>query len=169
VLGVAHVDLAPLATGACAILASSYAEQMLFAGVQLSAFAVPLVGAVAGSTLTLVLPLVFFTQALIDAKQRGLLEYGSFAAEYTRAFGEKWVHRKQTDHGHLLGSADIQSLADLGNSYGLIRNMTIVPIARSQMVLLAAAAALPFAPLLALAFPLDQLIINSVKSVLSIP
>jgi hypothetical protein len=169
VLGVAHVDLAPLAFGASAILSSSYAEQMLFAGVALSTFVVSLVASVVGSTLTLVLPLVFFMPQLVDTRQRALLEYGGLAAEYTRAFGEKWVQGQRPAGEHLLGSADIQSLADLAASYHIIRSMMIVPMARYQMMLLAGAAILPFAPLLLLAFPLDELIINSVKSVLSIP
>jgi hypothetical protein len=169
VLGVAHVDLAPLALGAAAILSSSYAEQMVFAGTPLTSFAVSLVAAVVGSTLTLVMPLVCFMPQLVDTRQRALLEYGSLAAEYTRAFGEKWVQGARPAGEHLLGSADIQSLADLAGSYDIIRKMMIVPIARYQMVLLASAATLPFVPLLLIALPFDQLIINSVKSLLSIP
>lgn len=167
VLGVAHVDLAPLAVGASAILSSSYAEQMLFAGAAPATFAVSLTAAIVGTTLALVLPLALFTPQLIDAKQRALLDYGDLAAEYTRAFASKWVYSTRR-HDDLLGTADVQSLADLGGSFELIRSMTILPISRSQILLLAGAAALPFAPLVLLAFPVDQLIIDSLKSLLSI-
>jgi hypothetical protein len=167
VLGVAHVDLAPLAVGASAILSSSYAEQMLFAGAAPATFAVSLTAIIVGATLALVLPLALFTPQLIDTKQRALLDYGDLAAEYTRAFASKWVDTTRR-HDDLLGTADIQSLADLGGSFELIRSMTILPISRSQIGLLAGAAALPFAPLILLAFPIDQLIINSLKSLLSI-
>lgn len=50
----------------------------------------------------------------------------------------------------------------------LIRSTTIIPIARSQLLLLTGSAALPFAPLILLAFPLGQLIIDSFKAVLNV-
>ena len=46
--------------------------------------------------------------------------------------------------------------------------MTVLPIATFQILLLAGAAALPFVPLVFLAFPLDQLIIDSFKAVLNV-
>jgi hypothetical protein len=167
-LGVAHVDLSPFSFAACAVLSSSYAEQMLFAGVPPAAFAVSLTAAVIGSTLTLIAPLAFFTPKLIDAKQRALLEYGTLAASYTRAFAAKWLPTDPPPDEPLLGTPDLQSLADLGSSYDLIRQMTIVPIAKYQILLIAGASALPFAPLVLVAFPLDQLIIDSLKAVLKV-
>ena len=168
VLGVAHVDLAPLSFAASAVLSANYAEQMIFAGVAPAAFAVPLTGAVLGSTLALIAPLVFFTPKLINAKQRALLEYGTLAARYTRAFAAKWLPTDPPPDEPILGTADLQSLADLGGSFDLIRNMTVIPIAKSQILLLAGAAALPFVPLLLVVFPLDQLIIDSMKAVLNV-
>ena len=167
-LGVAHVDLSPFSFAVCAVLSASYAEQMLFAGVPPAAFAVSLTAAVVGSTLTLIAPLVFFTPKLIEAKQRALLEYGTLAATYTRAFAAKWLPTDPPPDEPILGTPDLQSLADLGSSFDLIRQMTIVPIARYQILLIAGAAALPFAPLVLVAFPLDQLLIDSLKAVLNV-
>jgi len=169
VLGVVHVDLGPVAFAAHAVLASSYAEQILYAGVAPSTLVVSIVVSVAGTTIVLLGPLAFFLHALIDVKQRALLDYGTLAAGYTRAFAVKWLPGGvPPPDEHLLGTADIQSLADLGNSFELIRKMTVLPIATSQIVLLAAAAALPYVPLVALAFPLDELIINGVRAVLNV-
>jgi len=168
VLGVAHVDLAPLSFAGSAVLSASYAEQILFAGVAPAAFAVSLTAAILGSTLVLITPLVFFTPRLIDVKQRALLEYGTLAAHYTRAFAAKWLRTDPPPDEPMLGTPDLQSLADLGGSFALIRDMTVLPIAPSQILLLVGAAALPFAPLVLLAFPLDQLIIDSLKAVLNV-
>jgi hypothetical protein len=68
----------------------------------------------------------------------------------------------------MLGTADIQSLADLGNSFGFIRNMSVLPIGRQQIIFIFIAGALPFLPLILTVFPLEQLIIDSVKSVLNV-
>ena len=125
VLGVVHVDLAPLSFAASAVLSASYAEQILFAGVPPAAFAISLTAAVVGPTLTLIAPLIFFTPRLIDVKQRALLEYGTLAANYTRAFATKWLGTDAQRDEHLLGTPDLQSLADLGTSFDSIRNMTV--------------------------------------------
>ncbi len=158
----------PSASPACAVLSASYAEQIIYAGVPPAAFAVSFTGAVLGTTLLLTAPLFFFLPKLIDAKQRALLEYGTLAAMYTRAFAAKWLPTDPPPDEPLLGTPDLQSLADLGGSFDLIRQMTIVPIAKSQLLLLAASAALPFAPLVLVAFPLDQLIIDTMKAVLNV-
>ena len=168
VLGVAHVDLAPFGFAGCAVLSSSYAEQIIYAGVPPAAFAVSFTAAVVGTTLLLTAPLLLFLPKLIDAKQRALLEYGTLAATYTRAFAAKWLPTDPPPDEPLLGTPDLQSLADLGSSFDLIRQMTVVPIAKSQILLIAASAALPFAPLVLVAFPLDQLIIDSMKKVLNV-
>ena len=168
VLGVAHVDLAPFGFAGCAVLSSSYAEQIIYAGVPPAAFAVSFTAAVVGTTLLLTAPLLLFLPKLIDAKQRALLEYGTLAAMYTRAFAAKWLPTDPPPEEPLLGTPDLQSLADLGSSFDLIRQMTVVPIAKSQILLIAASAALPFAPLVLVAFPLDQLIIDSMKKVLNV-
>lgn len=48
----------------------------------------------------------------------------------------------------LLGSGDIQSLADLGNSCGLVRDMRMVPFGLDDITRLAAVTAAAFMPLL---------------------
>jgi len=168
VLGVPHVDLAPLALASTAVLSASYAEQVMFAGVPLSSLAVPVTGVVLGVTLMLIAPLLFFIHPLLETKQRALLEYGTLAATYTREFEAKWLRAAPPQDHAILGTADIQSLADLGTSFGLVRDMTILPISKAQILWIAASAALPFVPLLLIEFPLDQLIIDSFRTVFTV-
>jgi hypothetical protein len=47
------------------------------------------------------------------------IRYGAFATAYVREFDEKWF--RGTASGDRLGTADIQSLADLGNSYSVVQ------------------------------------------------
>jgi hypothetical protein len=46
------------------------------------------------------------------------------AQRYVRAFANKWLQDAAPADEPLIGSADIQSLADLGNSYAAVKNMT---------------------------------------------
>jgi hypothetical protein len=52
----------------------------------------------------------------------------------------------------LLGTGDIQSLADLGNSYAVVREMRPVPFRLDDIGRLAAATAAPLLPLLLTVF-----------------
>ena len=58
----------------------------------------------------------------------------------------------------LLGSADLQSLADLGNSYQVIERMRLLPIRPEILLILAIVTLLPFIPLLLTLVPLSQLL-----------
>mgnify|MGYP001354319769 CR=1 FL=1 len=58
----------------------------------------------------------------------------------------------------LLGSADIQSLADLGNSFGLIRDMKSFPFSQQQILQIAVIASLPGLPLIFLVMPVGELL-----------
>jgi len=101
-------------------------------------------------------PLLVFMPKLLAAKRNGLLEYGGFAQEYTGGFEQKWL-RERTDES-LLGSADIQSLADLANSYNVIRSMRIVPPSTMSAVAVLLAAALPMLPFLAFIMPVEKIL-----------
>jgi hypothetical protein len=164
-LGVAHVALAPLNLAVSGVLVASFSEQLMFAGADLRRVVLPLAVTVVGNTLVLVAPLLFFIPRLVDAKQRGSLEYGYLAASYTRAFEAKWL-RSNGSTEPLLGTPDVQSLADLANAFGVIRQMRIIPITRSQILLLAGAAAVPALPLIFFIIPLDELIIRGVRTLL---
>ena len=167
-LGVAHTALATLNFGTSAMLTASYAESILYGGAHLDRLVIPLSGAVVGSTLFAVLPLFLFMPRLIAVKQEGILEYSPLAARYVREFDAKWVRSQPQSDEPLLGTADVQSLADLSNAFGVIRNMRVVPITLSQVLLIAAATALPTAPLVLFVVPLNELIIRSVRTILHV-
>ena len=57
----------------------------------------------------------------------------------------------------ILGSADIQSLADLGNSYELVRKMRTVPLELKDFIAIALSAVVPALPLLATEMPVSDI------------
>jgi len=56
--------------------------------------------------------------------------------------------RRLAPSEELLGAGDIQSLADLGNSCGLVRDIRVVPFGLEDISPAAAVIAVPFLPLL---------------------
>ena len=103
-------------------------------------------------------PLLVFSSQLAEAKRTGLREYGTLAWHYVRDFDGKWLRGGVPAGEPLLGSADIQSLADMANSFSVVQSMRLVPITRDAVLKLAAAALLPLAPLLLTAMSAEQLL-----------
>jgi hypothetical protein len=166
ILAVAHVALAPLNFALSAILTGDYADHLHYAAADARDLLLRVSFAILASTFLLVAPLLIFIPRLLAAKQRGLLEYGDLATTYVRGFEAKWLRGANPEAEPLLGTADVQSLADLGNSYDVIRQMKVVPISRSQVLLLAGAAAVPALPLVNYLMPFDEMMIHGVKTLL---
>jgi hypothetical protein len=110
-----------------------------------------------------VTPLFFFVVHLATAKRAGLREYGIVGSQYVAEFRRKWIEGHSAKDEALIGTADIQSLADLANSFEVVTDMRVVPFSRASVVRLAIVALLPLAPLLLTMFPLEQLIDRALK------
>lgn len=145
-----------------AMLAGVVASRVLYRGESLTSFKLQIGGSVVFLVLAILAPLLMFTPQLAAARRKGLAFYGLLAQRYVEDFEKKW---SQQNHGEdLLGSADIQSLADLGNSYSIVREMRAVPFALQDMTRLAIATAAPFLPLLLTVFSLEELIVRIVRA-----
>jgi hypothetical protein len=105
-----------------------------------------------------------FTPKMASARRKGLADYGLLAQQYVESFQQKWVAEK-TKSEEFLGAADIQSLADLGNSYAVVREMRITPFGLQDIARLAAVNAAPMVPLLLTVWPLEEVILRIVKVV----
>ena len=57
-----------------------------------------------------------------------------------------------------MGSTDIQSLADLSNSFDVVRTMRLAPITRDDVIRLVIVTLVPVAQLLLTIMPLDELV-----------
>ena len=103
-------------------------------------------------------PLCVFAPMLLALKRRGRREYGALAARYTREFDEKWIGGAAPRDEPLLGSADIQSLADLANSYEVVRGIGVMPFGRDTIIQVAVPALIPFAPLALTVVPAEEIL-----------
>jgi hypothetical protein len=103
-------------------------------------------------------PLLLFAPRLAATRRVGLREYGTLAQRYVREFDDKWLRGGVTAGEPLVGSADIQSLADLGNSYQIVQSIRPVPITKEALIQLAVITLLPVAPLVLTMIPLSELL-----------
>ena len=148
---------AVLAVAHGAMVAGVVANRIVYLGASLTQFKVEIAVVVVFVLLLLLGPLLVFTFQLAQAKRTGLREYGTLAERYVREFDAKWLRGGAPHDEPLVGSGDIQSLADLGNSYEVVRTMRIAPITRDAVVRLGAATLVPITPLLLTMMPLEEL------------
>jgi hypothetical protein len=148
----------PLAAAFGALLAGGLASRIFYAGAKLPEFKMQIAAAVIALVLILVGPLLAFTPRIAQAKRTGLLEYGALAQRYVREFDVKWLRGGAAVDEPLLGSGDVQSLADLANSFEVVRTMRMAPVAMQDVLRLAIAVLLPIAPLLLTVMPLGELL-----------
>jgi hypothetical protein len=156
---------APVLLAQGALLAGTLANQIFFAGAKLPQFKVEIIAMVVVALFAVLGPLLVFIPVLADAKRVGLSEYGSLAQRYVRDFDQKWLRGGAPADEALVGSADIQSLADLGNSFEVVRGMRSVPITREAVIQLAVLTLLPMLPLLLTMISLEELLGRLLKVV----
>ena len=139
-------------------LAGSMASSIWHEGAKLPQFKLDIVFWMIALMLLVLVPLFFFAIQLARAKRDGLREYGIVASQFTAEFRRKWIEGHVAEGETLADSADIQSLADLANSFDVVREMHWVPVGRNAVLRLAVVTVLPFAPLVLTMIPIEQLI-----------
>lgn len=158
VLGEVQAHLLPLVFALSAVLSATFAEDIVAGRVHFESLYLAFVVTLVGFGLLLIGPLAVFAPRLWACRQQGLHEYMELAARYASAFQRKWFDANAVPDEPLLGSADIQTLADLSTSVNIIRNMRVLPIGPRLVWGLAGSTLLPMLPLLALEYPVATMI-----------
>jgi hypothetical protein len=149
---------APLAVAHGGLLAGFIANRIFYLGAALPQFKIEIAIVVVFLLCIVIGPLLLFAPQLAEAKRKGNREYGTLAERYVREFDAKWLRGGAPADEPLVGSGDIQSLADLNNSFEVVRTMRIVPVTKEAILLLAAATLVPVVPLALTMMPLEELL-----------
>ena len=160
------VSLAPILAAHGVLLAGTIANRIFFQGATLPDFKMELIGLPVVLLLLVLGPLLLFTPHLGQARRAGLREYGTLAQRYVREFDDKWIRGNVPPPEPLVGTADIQSLADLGNSFEIVSSMRTVPFTKNTIIQLAVITLLPVAPLLLTMISAEEILKSLLKVVL---
>jgi hypothetical protein len=148
----------PLAVAHGAVLAGMIANRIFYMGAKLTDFKAQAALLVFVMLCLVFGPLLVFASQLAEARRKGLREYGSLAQRYVREFDRKWLRGGAPAEEAFIGTADVQSLADLGNSYEVVKTMRTVPVTKEAVFQLALVTLAPLAPLALTMMPLEQLL-----------
>jgi hypothetical protein len=148
----------PIATAHGALFAGRVANEIFYAGAALPQYLLDVTLLVVALLALVLGPLLVFSPQLARVKMSARREYDLLAQRYVREFESKWLRGGAPKDEALLGSADLQSLADLGSSLEVVRSMRVAPITRDSAVTLTLATLAPLAPLLLTMMPLEELV-----------
>ena len=154
----ATAGFAPLALAHGAFVSAFIASRIFLHRAALLDFKVIIIGMAVWVLLLFLGPFLVFSPQLARTRRQGERDYGPLAQRYAHQFDAKWVHTDKAPDEPLLGTADIQSLADMANVYDVVRTMRTTPITRLAIVQLLAATAAPIAPLALTMMPLGQIV-----------
>jgi hypothetical protein len=164
-LGASTNAFAPVLIAQGAVSAGLIASRIFYEGRALPDFKVHIVAFVGFFVLATLIPLIVFAPRLAQAKREGLRDAGRLGSRYARRFEEKWFRGDASADEELLGSGDIQSLADLGNSMSVVQEMRLAPFGWRDVTRLIMITATPFLPLLLTIFSLDDFATFVIKAI----
>lgn len=143
VLGPAHV-FGFVVLGCSAMISAVWTDLALHGELN-SAAVVPVAATVAVVAVVLALaPSSVFIAVLYRARKTALERHGALTQRYVKAFDTRWTNAPGTD---ALGTADIQSLADIGNSFEMITRMRVLPWSPRVVQTMVLATLVPMLPL----------------------
>jgi hypothetical protein len=157
-IGTSVFAISPVLLAHTVVLSGVIGGRILHEGAKLPAFQMEILAAVVVLMVIVLLPLTFFVPKLARAKRETMRDYGLLAMQYVDGFREKWMRGRHPEGEPLVGSADIQSLADLAGGHDVLREMRFLPFGRQTIVMLAIVIALPYLPLTLTMIPFKDLV-----------
>jgi hypothetical protein len=157
-LELVHTEFTPLVLAISAAQSASLAQDIALGRMTFDAIYPGVAFILIVDAVLFVGPLHIFSRKLWQCKVKGLSDYGAFAERYVNEFDRKWLGGDPAPGETLLGTSDIQSLADLSNSVSIVRDMRLAPVSPSLLMYLAVAALLPLLPLALFKYHLGDLL-----------
>ncbi len=154
-LGEPCVAFALVVMSLTSVLTGSWGARIVFEGAPIKAFGPVLASIAALSMAVTFAPTCLFTPCMQRARHQAVRDYSELALAYSRLFHAKWIDLHETRD--LLGTADIQSMADLANVIDRVFGMMVVPFTRRQVFIVLVAALLPVVPLVLATVPHEEL------------
>jgi len=157
-LELVHTEFTPLVLAISAVQSASLAQDIASGRMALDAIYASVAFTLVVDAVLFIGPVCVFSRRLWKCKVNGLSDYGALAERYVNEFESKWLGAGAAPKEPLLGSADIQSLADLSNSVSIVGDMRLIPVSPSMLMYLAVGALLPLLPLVLFKYPFADLL-----------
>jgi len=157
-LAVSISAFSPVLLAQTTLFSGALADRILHTGARLVDFKLEIAGAILFLMLVVLAPLAFFVVHLARAHRVARREFGTLSSKYVDGFRDKWIQHKTESTEPLLGTPDIQSLADLANSYKTVTEIRLLPFGKEALTRLVGVLILPILPLILTVIPLKEIV-----------
>ncbi|HVP00297.1 MAG TPA: hypothetical protein VMT15_19635 [Bryobacteraceae bacterium] len=157
-LGESAFAMWPFLLSHSVLFSGFFADRILYEGGKLPDYRIEIVLLALFLYLLALGPTCVFAPRLIRRRREGLSAYGALASEYVIGFHSKWIEGQRPSDEPLVGTADIQSLADLANSFEVVQHIRPFPFGRPAIIAVAVLTALPILPLSLTMFSPQELV-----------
>jgi len=148
---------APIVVAQTSMLSSIVFARILYMGDTLPAYKMEIAGLLIFCVLLVMTPLIFFADQLEEVGRAARYQFGSLSSHYVTDFRHKWIDGAVRPEDPLLGTSDIQSLADLANSYTVAAETKLIPITKQVLIRFVILTAAPLLPLVLTMIPLSEI------------
>ncbi|NEX93803.1 hypothetical protein [Caulobacter sp. 17J65-9] len=130
-------------------------------------FSVATAGVVAlAMVIMAVFPLTFFSWRLLEARRDGQLAYSALSERQLRRFEAKWLDTPPGEMPDPLETPDFSAVIDLSSTVATAGRLRVTPFSRTDLLRLAFAAIVPFAPVALIEVPATEILREAVKLLL---
>lgn len=158
-LGWGLAGFSPVVFSFAAIVSAGFATEIFHRGESLDTLKYHLIVYVILITFVVHIPVLPFAIRLSQCRFQSLLEFSSLVWRHDRAFDKKWIHKPQSqNHEPLLGTPDVQSLADIATGYEHVNDMGVIPIDTKAAMVVVLASVIPMLPLIGTLIPLQEIL-----------
>ena len=158
-LGWGLASFSPIVFAFAVVASAGFATEIFHRGESLDSLKYHLIIYIALITLVVHFPVLPFAVRVARCRFYGLLEFSALVWRHDRAFDKKWIHQPQSEnHETLLGTSDVQSLADFGTGYEHVYDMRIIPLDTKAVMVVVLASVIPMLPLIGTVIPLQEIL-----------
>ena len=148
------------------IVAGGVANRVVHQGMHLVDFKYIIATLVAAILIFFVAPLMVFTRRILQARRRGIFEYGALAGAVGRQMERKWVERNGNVDEAALDVQHFSATTDLYQVVSNVYQIKSVPLDLQDLLAVIVAVLLPFVPVLLYEIPLNVIVPDLMKLLL---
>jgi hypothetical protein len=142
--------------GGC-LISGDVMVKMVYAGASLKSAQWELIGYIVGSTVLVLLPLLFMAPRMAAVRRRGLLDLGALGQQASEDFDVRWRPPKEPGEP-LLDSPNPSTMTDFTAMYATAKSMAMMPVTKPALLSVAILAAAPLLPPVLQAISIDELL-----------
>ena len=141
-----------------AVVAGAVANQVVHNGLSFTGMKYVVLGTAAVSVVLFCAPLLVFAPRLAAERRRGMRQFGQLATSFGLQFAQEWFTPGRKLEREALDRGDFSAATDLYQVMDRVKEMRFVPLDRTNVMMVAGATLVPFAPVALLAVPFETLL-----------